>query len=99
MRKNMKNSPKRGKRVYRFSLWQDGLRVASVEGCNKKSAEQEIMKYALTYSQDGKVVVMCDTAPLGKKFKKCECKALIKIWKIKTRVRGFCRYCYGKEAA
>lgn len=38
---------------HRFSLWQDGIEVASVDAPDLASAQREIMHYAMMYAQDG----------------------------------------------
>jgi hypothetical protein len=42
---------------YRAELWQDGMCVAAVDCPTEEAMRQEILHYALVYSQDGSVEI------------------------------------------
>ena len=48
---------KKRKRDYVYRLFQDGVQVARVDCADKERAQQEIMHYAMVYSQDGPVQI------------------------------------------
>jgi len=43
--------------VWGAELWQDGIRVAKVEGPTEASVDREIQHYAMVYAQDGPVEI------------------------------------------
>ena len=39
--------------LFKFELWQGGIRVAAVESTRRHEAEREINHYAMMYAADG----------------------------------------------
>lgn len=53
----MKKATRKGERVYKYKLIQDGVVVARVESTDENIAFAEISRYGWIYSQDGPVTI------------------------------------------